>query len=189
VIAYVFWHRRSPGIDDRSYADLLRRFHRILAAHPTPGFLGSYSYRLSAAPWLPGHETAYEDWYLLENSAAIDPLNDGAVSAPRQADHDQVAMRAGSGSGGLYRLRRGNPELQSAAFTAWFAKPEGMTYDQLYAALEPVIARESAALWGRQMVLGAAPEFCLQAREPIHDLPRFDPLGILLELVHPRSGG
>ena len=82
MLAYVFWHRRSPGIDDSSYADLLRRFHRVLAAHPTPGFLGSYSYRLSAAPWLPGHETAYEDWYLLENSAAIDPLNDGAVSCP-----------------------------------------------------------------------------------------------------------
>jgi hypothetical protein len=40
-----------------------------------------------------------------------------------------------------------------------------MTYESLYRLLDPLVEVNGAALWGRQMVLGPAPEFCLHARE------------------------
>ena len=66
---------------------------------------------------------------------------------------------------GLYRLRRGRVGVHRTA--AWFAKPAGMSYDQLYAVLDSPLLRTDGALWGRQMVLGPTPEFCLHTAEPV----------------------
>jgi hypothetical protein len=37
----------------------------------------------------------------------------------------------------------------------------------LFAAIEPLVHAERAALWGRQMTLGPALEFCLHAARPV----------------------
>ncbi len=54
-----------------------------------------------------------------------------------------------------------------AAVGTWFAKPAALGYAALYALLEPLVAGEAAAVCGRQMVLGPAPEFCLQTARPV----------------------
>ena len=45
----------------------------------------------------------------------------------------------------------------------WFGKPEGMSHDDLFSRLAPLVDRAQGALWMRQMVLGPTPEFCLHS--------------------------
>jgi hypothetical protein len=101
--------------------------------------------------------------------AALERLNDAAVSAGRAAPHDAVALLAEGGIAGLYGLRGGAPLLQPAC-SAWFAKPAGMGYAALDAALAPILAGGAGALWSRRMTLGPTPEFCLQSLMPF-ELP------------------
>lgn len=168
MFAYVFWHWRRPEVDATTYEAAQRRFHAALAAAPPPGFARSHSAALHDAPWAAHGAAAYEDWYLLDAAAALDPLNQAAVSASRQAPHDAAAALAAGGAAGLYTLRSG------AATTAprqafWFAKPAGMTYAQLDAVLRDVV-KDGACLWMRYMVLGPSPEFCLHSAEEL-ELP------------------
>jgi hypothetical protein len=166
MLAYVFWHWRRADVSAVAYEALQRRFHAALGAAPPAGFLGSRSLAIAGAPWAASGGEAYEDWYLLEGSAALDPLNAAAVSASRQAPHDAAAAAAEGGTAGLYLLRLGRAG-EPPRTTTWFAKPAGMTYAALHAALEPLVAAEDAALWGRQMVLGPTPEFCLHTARPV----------------------
>lgn len=170
MLAYVFWHRPAPDVPSGEYIAFLARFHQQLKDNPTAGFRGSASFQTSAAPWLPGEGIAFEDWYLLDGSAGLDPLNEGAIAAPRLDAHDRVARLAASGAGGLYRLRRGEADFSRAAHAHWFQKPAGMRYDELFDLLAPLTETRGAALWCRQMVLGPAHEFCLHSSEEF-DLP------------------
>lgn len=158
LLAYVFWHWRREGVAGTVYEQSQRRFHAALAAEPPNGFVASSSFAISAAPWAAGGGDAYEDWYLVHGSAALDPLNEAAVTASRRAPHDAAAAGAGGGTAGLYALRFGAP-VGALARAHWFAKPPGMTYEVLWTLLRP--AAEQGALWMRRMVLGPAPEFCL----------------------------
>ena len=178
MLAYVFWHWRREGVAPAAYEALQRRFHAALEAAPPDGFLGSRSAAITGAPWAADGGEAYEDWYLLEGSAALDPLNAAAVSASRQAPHDAAAAAAQGGTAGIYVLRLGAASDPPRA-AAWFAKPSGMSYGALYGALAPVVEAEGGALWGRQMTLGPTPEFCLHAARPA-TLP-----APLVPLVHP----
>jgi hypothetical protein len=166
MLAYVFWHWRRPQVSAAAYEALQRRFHSALAAAPPLGFQRSCSLAIAGAPWAAGGSEAYEDWYLVEDSGALDALNAAAVSASRQVPHDDAAAAAGGGTAGLYRIRLGSAGgLPRSAI--WFSKPTGMSYGELFTALEPVVQAERAALWGRQMTLGPALEFCLHAPRPV----------------------
>lgn len=165
MLAYVFWHWRRPAVLAADYEAAQRRFHAALGAAPPPGFERSFSITFRGAPWAAQRGEAYEDWYLVDGSAALDPLNAAAISASRQAPHDAAAALAAGGTAGLYSLRQGAPEAPPGTVT-WFAKPDGMTYRALDAMLEPVVRSEHAALWCRQMTLGPALEFCLHTRGP-----------------------
>ena len=156
MLAYVFSHRPASGADVRAYEDALRRFHAELAAGTPAGFVGSTTYRFA---------DGYSDWYQIENSAALDVLNEAAVSGARAAPHDSAARMAAWGSGKLLSLAQGEADLD-ALHEAGFAKPAGMAYSDLYAMTEPFTARPGVALWRRMMVLGPPPEFCLASREP-----------------------
>ena len=169
MLAYVFWHWRRPDVPAVSYEALQRRFHAALGEAPPAGFFGSRSLAIAGAPWAGGGSEAYEDWYLLEGSAALDPLNAAAVSASRQAPHDAAAAVAGGGTAGLYLLRLGSAG-ETPGTATWFAKPAGLTYTAMFATIEPLVRTEGAALWGRQMTLGPALEFCLHASRPV-ELP------------------
>lgn len=165
LLAYVFWHWRQPSAARDSYEAAQQAFHEALAASPSAGFVRSFSHAIAGAPWANAGGEAYEDWYLVRGSAALDPLNDAAVSAGRRAPHDAAASLAASGTAGLYRMRMGTlPDAPRSA--QWFVKPAGLTYPQVFAAVEPTLAPVGGSLWVRQMTLGPATEFCLLAREP-----------------------
>ena len=151
TLAYVFAHRPASGLPAGAYEDALRRFHAALATGRTPGFIGSTTYRIG---------DGYADWYLVESSAALDSLNDAAVSGLRAPAHDAAAKMAANGTGKLLRLATGEPDLV-ARHEVRFAKPAGVAYADLYEMLDQWTSLPGVSLWRRMMVLGPPPEFCL----------------------------
>lgn len=157
MLAYVFWHWSVPGQEPGRYVERLLAFHRALRAAPPAGFRGSRVLAIEGAPWV-GGAPAFEDWYLVDDFAALGALNEAAVTAARQVPHDSVARLAAGGAGGVYR------RLASAAGeidrVTWCAKPAGETYAAFLGRLP------AAEAWQRQMVLGPTPEFCLFGPAP-----------------------
>ena len=165
LLAYVFWHWRQPSADRDAYESAQLAFHRALTESPSVGFVRSFSHALAGAPWANQGAESYEDWYLVRDGAALDPLEEAAVTASRKAPHDVAAALAANGTAGLYRLKLGTaPTAPRSA--QWFSKPAGLSYGQLFAAVEPTLAPVGGSLWMRKMTLGPATEFCLLAREP-----------------------
>jgi hypothetical protein len=171
MLAYVFWHWPQPGIDQGTYVTHLAGFHETLAANKPSGFQHSVVFRIRDASWLNTSGEAYEEWYLLDDSAAMDRLNEAAVSGACEEPHNRVAREAADGVGGLYRLRVGEEDLAQSRFAAWLSKPAGVSYSDFYAALQPLTSQPGVALWGRQMTLGPTTEFCLHSTTEI-DLPQ-----------------
>jgi hypothetical protein len=159
LLAYVFWHVPRAGVAARTYESAHREFQDALRAANVPGLLDLGVFRLASIPWL-GGRAGYEDWHLLEGSAALDVLDQAAVSEARQARHDHIASLAGDGTAGLYGLRMGARIGPAMAY--WLSKPPGMRYAAFETSLAPLIA-DGCCLWGRRMTLGPTPEFCLHA--------------------------
>lgn len=162
MLAYFFYHWKLPNVSEREYEQRLRDFHEALKAAPPDGFTTSWSVALSGRPWANDGGPSYEDWYIVRNSADLDPLNDAAVTASRKAPHDRAASGTADGSAGLYRVR--GEMIRAPRFAAWFGKPAGWSYPELYERLSPMLSN-GAALWQRQMALGPG-EFCLHTNEP-----------------------
>jgi hypothetical protein len=102
---------------------------------------------------------------MLRGTTSLDPLDEAAITASRKAPHDAAAAQAAGGTAGLFKFRLG--ELPNEArWSHWFSKPAGMSYPQLFAAVEPALAPVGGSLWVRKMVLGPSPEFCVLARQP-----------------------
>jgi hypothetical protein len=153
LVAYLFFHELAPGADAVGYEEGLRRFHAALAGAGVPGFIGSRTYRVGPQ---------YCDWYVVATSAALDPLNDAAVSGRRSASHSDVARLAVNFTGKLLTLAAGEYD-SDARSEVRFSKPHGVTYPDLYRRLEPWTNRPGVSMWRRMMVLGPPPEFCLIA--------------------------
>ena len=151
MLAYVFFHRPAPGVQPPAYEAALQKFHASLGAARPSGLIGSSTYRVGGG---------YADWYLVESSAALDALNEAAVSGARSSQHDAVAHMSADGSGKLLTLVTGLARSEPG-FETRFSKPAGMTYPELYERLKPWTDRPEVALWRRMMVLGPPPEFCL----------------------------
>jgi hypothetical protein len=164
-LAYVFWHCPQAGSSAAGYQADLLAFHAELAADPPAGFVRSGSARLAAASWFAASAEVYEDWYLVRDWAAVGTLNLGAVDAAHLISHDRVARQVAAGAGGIYLLRAGDI-ADGHGFATWFAKPAGWSQADLDASLAALL-NDGTALWQRQMVLGPAPEFCLQSRESL----------------------
>jgi hypothetical protein len=183
MLAYIFWHWPEREVDLAAYERTMLDFHQALKAQAPAGFRASWTFRPSGLPWLPSEARPYEDWYLVDDFAALGPLNDQAVAGRAKAPHDQAARAAAAGAGALYRLTRGAADgveiaVAEAGYAAWFPKGKQRTYDELFASLEPFTSQSGVSLWRRQMVLGPAPEFCLLAPARL-ELP--DGLGALSE--------
>lgn len=183
MLAYVFWHWKQQGISGAEYEEKLRAFHAALAADPPDGYRGSTTAALRGVPWAAGGGDAYEDWYRIDGFGALGALNEAAVSAGRAAAHDAAASVASDGAGGVYKLKLGTDGPARCA--SWFAKPDGMRYDDLLAILDPVVESAGAAFWMRQMVLGPAREFCLKSIEVIQMPDGIDSIAIDLRQVWP----
>ena len=88
MLAYVFWHWPQPGVDAETYVDHLVSFHRTLNENKPVAFNGSRVLRMHGVSWLNTTGDAYEDWYLVNDSSALDSINEGAVSGPCEAPHN-----------------------------------------------------------------------------------------------------
>jgi hypothetical protein len=167
MLAYLFWHVPGDGVDHDRYVGLLNAFHDALRAAPPPSFVRSWSVRLDTSPW-PGDDATprFEDWYLVEDWAALGTLNEAAVRAPREDAHDAVAGLATHGAGGLYALQHGTLD-GPAPWAGWVVKPAGTPYDTFEPELRAAVdAAGGGAVLRRQMVLGPAPEYALLAGQP-----------------------
>jgi hypothetical protein len=151
LLAYVFSHRPADGVDVAGYEDSLRQFHAALASAAPSGFVTSNTFRTA---------DGYNDWYMVESSAALDVLNAAAVSGARSAVHDAAARMAAGGSGKLLNLHAGE-YFNVDGFEVRFAKPVGTSYVDLYARLQAWTSAPEVSLWRRMMVLGPPPEFSL----------------------------
>jgi hypothetical protein len=176
VLAYVFWHRPLHSDRREAYEQALIGFHRSLAHSPPVGTLASAAFRVAEAPLPPVPDgdggddegPAYEDWYLVEDFAALGVLNEAAVGRGHHTSHDDVARRFGAGAGGLYALIEGEAcaaSLGETALAVWIARPPGSTRRALGELLGDGIDPAHASLWRRQLVLGPAPEFCVLGSE------------------------
>ena len=185
MLAYVFWHWPQVDIDRDAYEDHLRGFQQTLAANKPAGFQESVVFRIRGASWLNTGDDAYEEWYLLDDSAAMDRLNDAAVSGACEEPHNRVAREAADGTGGLYRLREGVENLNEAKIAVWLSKPAGVSYKNFYADLGSLTSQTGVALWGRQMTLGPTTEFCIHSQSPVELPPGYSGHSIGLERVYP----
>ena len=173
MLGYVFWHWPDEGVDEARYEESLARFHRELSGSGSEGFHNSAAFRADPLPWLqPGR--GYEDWYLVEGSFALDPLNELAVSPPLRQAHDAPAHAAAGGAGGLYRLLSGDELL--APMATWLSKPKGMRYPEFYERAAAFSEGPGRSFWRRQMVFGPATEFLLVSAEPVAVPEDFRPL-------------
>ena len=125
MLAYVFWHRPAPGVAPEGYVAAVSRFHRSIAARPPGGFVRSVSFRAPAPNWL-GDVPAFEDWYVVEDFAALGVLNEAAVGRGHLSAHDAAARQAGPGSGSIYRLLEGTATPELARVAVWIEKPRGV---------------------------------------------------------------
>ena len=187
MIAYVFWHWRQSTVLAEEYERLQRGFQAALANDPPMHFRGGRTFAIEGAAWAANGRAAYEDWYLLDGMADLEAINEAAVSGSRAEPHHAVARLAAGGSAGVYRLKAGMA-TPGARWAIWFGKPAGMSYPQLFEALAPVVTAAEGALWMRQMVLGAAGEFCLQCRKETMLPARFMGTRLTLRAVWPASG-
>jgi hypothetical protein len=187
MLAYVFWHWPKPDLSPAEYEQLQRAFHAALAAAKPTGFVRSTPLRVDGqAPWLKtagaggAHVPAYADWYLVDDFAALGPLNTQAVSGVCEAPHTAVAHAMALGAGSLLTLH-GEPPVPDVAttrHTAWLTKPRDMPYADFYAAVATVTPPTS--LWRRAMVLGPTPEFALLAATPPEIPDTLQPLRLTL---------
>lgn len=154
VLAYVFWHAPASTDATAPYEQALVAFHRSLAGAAIPGLRSSNTWRVEGVAWL-SSPVVYEDWYIVDDFAALGVLNHAAVSDGREDSHEVVAGLAGAGTAGLYALCTGEPRAPGAGSASWFDKPAGVPYDRFLAGLG-----RRRSLWQRQLVLGPTPEFC-----------------------------
>lgn len=163
MLAYVFWHWPQPGVDTETYVDHLISFHRTLNAHKPVGFNGSRVFRMRGPSWLETTGDAYEDWYLLDDSSALDRINEAAVSGVCEVPHNLVAREAAGGTAGLYRIKSGDVFVEPR-FAVWLSKPDAVSYAHFYSTLQPIV---TGALWQRQMTLGPTTEFLIHSAAPV----------------------
>jgi hypothetical protein len=165
-LAYLFWHWPRAETARDAYERDLVAFHAALRAAGPRGFLDSTTFRVADPPF-GSRRGGYEDWYLVDDLAALGVLEVAAVAGTAGVGerHDRAARAAGTGTAGLYGLRAGRPGLGSGV-AHWFPKPDGMDDEDLAELLQPVLASgggAGAALWQRKLTLGPAAEFCLAA--------------------------
>ena len=185
MLAYVFWHWMHADGDVAAYEDALQAFQQALLDNAPTGYRRAAVFRHAPAPWLPGQGPHYMDWYVTDGSAALDPLNDAAVSAACLTAHDAAAGRARGGTAGLYRLRKGVVRAADVGCATWFSKPAGMGYETLDACLAECMDGTRAELWGRRMTLGPAPEMCVLAAAAIELPEAFGAVSVPMEPVWP----
>src|SRR5260370_7301968 len=136
VGVYVFWDWGYGSGEESVYERGIIEFQEALRRQRPSGFEYSVVLKVERAPWGGRDGGVYEEWYVVENSAALDGLNEAAVSGVCREPHNRVAEDAAGGAGGLYRLRVGEVGLATTRAALWFAKPAGLSFGGLYGMLQ-----------------------------------------------------
>ncbi|TMK26396.1 MAG: hypothetical protein E6G62_02525 [Actinobacteria bacterium] len=185
MLAYLFWHQPLDTADVVAYERAQVGFHRSLHRSPPVGLCGSAACRVAHLPWIapvldgavqdPSAGRGYEDWYLVEDYAALGVLGGAAVGRGHRTAHDEAARRLGTGAGGLYALVEGErsevgecaglESVGAATHAVWVARPPRSRDGVVGELLGDGMDRRHASLWRRQLVLGPAPEYCLLSSE------------------------
>ena len=168
MLAYVFWHLPAANVDVADYEARLAVFHAALRAEHTSGVELTATVALDAIPWL-GGDPGYEDWYLVDDFAALGVLNAAAVSGAQQAAHDAAAAAVHRGVAGVMGHVSGPLLPEPPRWAAWLSKPDGLSYEAFHAELWEALSNDASA-WQRQMTLGPATEYCVVAPAE-HALP------------------
>lgn len=190
---YFFWHRPRPGTGVPAYEAALFEFQTRLR-QSAPYLTGLGTGRLPEPPFpgsladLPNPPTVpwYEDWYAGPDWSCLERLNRDAVHPPLTEAHAAIARPSQDGRGGLYGYDTGRPRRgPDAPESFWCRKPEGLSYENFHAALDPLLARTNATLWRRVMVLAPAPEFLITSDAPLAPLLPWPPdaIGAVPRLV------
>jgi hypothetical protein len=183
MLAYFFTHWPLESIAPADYEHALQSFHHSLATNKPQGFHSSWSLAVQGLPWTNRGQSAYEDWYLVDDFAALGVINEAAVRPPHQETHDGAAHWASGGKGGVYALAQGTCAPAQIHYATWFSKPAGMTYAACLQQLAPITNQPGAALWLRQMVLGPGLEFCLHSTPPLALPEAFEALQVAARRV------
>ena len=171
MLAYLSWHRPALTADPSAYERALVQFHHSLAHRPPSGFRGSAVFRAAELPFLPEREPApgdgagYEDWYLLDDWAAVGVLEEAAVSTGHLSAHEKVASLAGPVTGAVYHLVEGHPDLLETRLAVWVQPAREHSDPSLAALLGDGMDPAGGGLWRRSLGLGPAPELCLLVPE------------------------
>ncbi len=166
MLAYLFWHRPAAGVERGSYERALTGFHRSLAHTPPSGLRGSVAARYEELPWLAGGGAGYEDWYLLDDWAAVGVLEQAALARGHHGAHEAIAAHSGAGSGGVYELVEGAARSAASECAVWVESRPGRERLSLEALLGDGLVPRRDGLWRRSLVLGPAPEYCVLAGGP-----------------------
>jgi hypothetical protein len=95
MLAYVFWHWKHLAFNRASTSFDCASSTRHSHTHRPTDSPGRVS-RANKAPWANDGNEAYEDWYIVTGSAALDPLNNAAITPASGA----ARRRRFSGAGG-----------------------------------------------------------------------------------------
>ncbi len=174
-LAYVFWHWPRLGASAAAYEGKLRSFQSALRAARPDLVADLLSYRVGPLPWGPKDRQLYEDWYLVEDFAALGSLNDAAVAGGIKDLHDSVAADYLKGAGGVFKRMLGSLSLGEAGYATWIEKVVGTPYKSYYDEVAELLGNGESDLWRRQMVLGPSPQFCVHSVKPVSFPERFRP--------------
>ena len=117
----------------------------------------------------------YEDWYLVEDFSALGELNDRAAAGGHAEAHDRVAEYSDRGTGSVYALETG-PASLVPSIVYWLDRPDELSTPAFLRQMRAFVDDAGASLWRRQLSLGPAREYCVQAAErltlpyPAHEI-------------------
>lgn len=176
MLAYSVWHHASGETEIEPYQESLIQFHKTMAEVKPQGFLSSLFFTLPAVPWMGENQTIFMDWYFVEDSASLDPLNDSVLAGKRKESHDVVAGGTSGGVTALYQPRLGNEKISDVNFITWITKPKGLSYPDFFQELNFIEHDKNASCWMRYMALGPGPEFCVVSSDEFQWDAKFQPL-------------
>ncbi len=167
-LAFILWHRRKIDVEASDYDRALADFHRTLLDHARQAFLGSAVGVYDSQPWMKGDGEVYEDWYVVRDFTSLGVLNDVAVDSRHRVSHDETAVRVAEAYGGVYQLEAGSSTLIGThPMTYWLTRPEHVPSAEYLKMLVRKADSCKGLLWRRQLNLGIATEYALQAPEEI----------------------